>query len=519
MRRAGWGTRLVYAGALLGMLPAAFGAASGWMSLVLGGGAIAALGVTATLVLWALAAFRAYQVLRYPAALAARDPNVLGWLLRGLGWLAMLISAVSAIGLFFIRPLTLFLLRSAGDAGIGYFVVAVALVVLAGAGWLGCLVFEISRVCGPAPQAPAAKWSRRGQDAAVLAAFLAAAIGAPLLLRAGTAAPCGERNLAACVSSTEGAVHRVIGLPQGEPVALESNLEEIDLRSASGRGWSLRESPRVSLEASGHPAAAAGARVAVRVHAVAAGAGASVTLTVSDGGEETARFVSRFPERAKLESASDGGVRLVVDLPSNAQPGLRSTRRGPSGKQYALDQLFIEMRSAIGSQIEAREWPLRVARPAMRFESGEAGGAFAAGPPTRSDCKGLVKTQPSKELAYEDDIGWPLLAVTFRQSPKPGPQTLMDSTDRLVCRGADIWIVSYYARRPALRLRRFSAQGKLLRFIDTEVPPVEPHSGFEVVQASSVREAPDGRVRFERWVISGRGGSRVRKRDVFELAP
>ena len=500
--RAAWATRIVYAAALLGLLPAALAAASGWMTLLLGGGAVGAFGATTTLVVCALAAFRAYQVLRYPAALDARRPSVLGLLLRSLAWLAMLASVASAIALFFAKTLMLFL----------------ALVVSAGMGWVGCLVFDISRICGPAPRAPPPRWSRRGQDAAVLGALVAAAIGAPLLLRAGTVAPCGERNLAACVSSTERTVHRVIGLREGEPVALESNLEEIELRSASGRRWSLRESPRVSLEASGHPAAAAGARVTVRVHAVAAGGGASVTLTVDDGGEETARFVTRFPEGARLEGASDGGARLVVDLPADAQAGLRSTRRGPSGKQYALDQIFIEMRSAIGSKLEAREWPLRVTRPAVRVESGEAGSAFAAGPPTPSDCKALVRTRPSKVLAYDDDIGWPLLAVTFLQSPKPGPQTLMDSTDRLVCRGTDIWIVSYYARRPALRLRRFSAQGKLLRFIDTEVPPVEPHSGFEVVQASSVREEPDGRVRFERWVMSGRGGSRVRKRDVFELA-
>ena len=501
--RAAWATRIVYAAALLGLLPAALAAASGWISLVLGGGAVGAFGATATLVLCALAAFRAYQVLRYPAALDARRPNMLGWLLRGLAWVAMLASAASAIALFFAKTLMLFLV----------------LVASAGMGWVGCLVFEASRICGPAPQSPAPRWSRRIQDGAVLAAILAAAIGAPFLLRGGAVAPCGERNLAACVSSTESTVHRVIGLPQGEPVALESNLEEIEMRPASGRKWSVRESPRVSLQASGHPAAAAGARVTVRVHAVAAGAGASLTLAVSDGSEETAHFVSRFAQGAKLESASEGGVRLVVELPSNAQPGLRSMRRGPSGKQYALDQLFIEMRSAIGSELEAREWPLRVARPAVRVESGEAGSAFAAAPPTASDCKGLVKTQPSKMLAYEDDIGWPLLAVTFLQAPKPGPQTLMDSTDRLVCRGPDIWIVSYYVRRPALRLRRFSAQGKLLRFIDTELPPLDPRSGFEVVQASSVREEADGRVRFERWVISGRGGSRVQKRDVFELAP
>ena len=514
--RAAWPTRIVYAAALLGLLPAAFAAASGWISLVLRGGAIGALGLTPTLVVSALAAFRAYQVLRYPAALEARRPNVLGWLLRGLAWLAMLVSAASAIGVLFVKPLTLFLSRSAGDAGIRYLMAGLALVVFAGLGWVGCLLFEISRICGPAPAAPAPRGPWRGGDVAVLGALLAAAIGAPLLLRAGAAPPCGEDNLAACVSSTESTVHRVVGLPEGEAVALESNLEEIEMRSASGRKGSLRESPRVSLQATGHPVAAAGARVTVHVQAVASAGGATVTLTVSDGREETARFVSRFTEAAKLESTSPGGVRLAVDLPSNARSGMRLTRQGPSGKQYALDQLFIQMRSAIGSELEAREWQLRVARPAVRVESGEA----PVDPRAPTDCRGRVKTKPSKMLAYEGDVGWPLLAVTFPESPAPGPQTLMDSTDRLVCRGPDIWIVSYYARRPALRLRRFSAQGKLLRFVDTEVPPAKlEKSGFEGVQASSVREEPDGRVRFERWVISGRGASRVRKRDLFEVRP
>jgi hypothetical protein len=519
--RAGWPTRIVYAGALLGFLPSALLGSSGWLALVLGGGVFGLFGASATLAVAALATFRAYQVLRYPAALDARPPNPLGWLLRELGWLGMLVSAASALGLFFIKPLALLLFRTPGDAGIAYFMVGLVLVILAGAGWLACLVFEVSRVCGPRVQAPAPAWSRRRQDMAVLVMLLVVGVGAPFLLRATAVPPCGENNLAACVSSTEGGVRRMIGLPQGEPVALESSLEEIELRPARGRQWIFQESPVVSLEASGHPVAAADARVRVRVDAVAAGQAATVTLAVNEGEEETARFVTHFPKGAKLERGSAGGMRLVVDLPSNAEPGMRSTRRGPSGKQYFLDQLFIQMRGAIGSELEAREWPMRVVRPATLVESSQAAHPFDVEPAAPSECKARVSIGRSEMLAYEGHLGWPLQTVTFVESPAPEAQTLMDGNDRLVCRDADIWIVSYYARRPALRVRRFSADGKLLRFIDTAVPPTRlSGSEFEVVQASSVREEADGRVRFERWVISGKAGGNVAgKRDVFELAP
>src|SRR5262245_58081972 len=182
--RATWLTRIVYSVALVGFVPSALAGSSGWIALALGGRVVGRTGVSAFLIVAGFVAFRAYQVLRYPAALDARPPNALGWVLRWLGWLCMLVGAVSAAGLFVVKPVTLLLFQRAGDAGIGYFVVGLTLVMLANFGWLGCVAFEVSRACGQAlPKGASPPWSRRKQDFAVLGVLVAAAISTPYLYR------------------------------------------------------------------------------------------------------------------------------------------------------------------------------------------------------------------------------------------------------------------------------------------------------------------------------------------------
>jgi len=520
-------TRFLYCLALFAFLPAAVRGSSGWIGLALGGG-LAGGTLTGLLILVALIVFRTYQVLRYPAALDARPPNGLGKVLRYVGLFAMLTGIVAAAGLFFVKPLTLALFNSAGETGIGYFVVGLSLVVLANATWLGCLTFELSRICGPElPPEMAKPWSKRPQDLAVLGTLAAAAIVAPHLVQHSVPKLCGEANLASCISTTEGGVHRMIGLPQGEPIVLETSIAEIEMRHRSSeRTASLRESPAVSLKVAGHPVAAApDGRVRIRLDASSSSKDVLLTLVVFDGADETARFITRFDKGAVIEKTPTGDSRIVVDMPANAQPGLRSVYDDSgSRKRYALDQVFIQLRSAIGTEIEAREWPIRMVRPAsliasrIPFRLAGVEERFSKGP-VDTACDGKLARERTTIVAFDRDIGWPLQGATFKDASAPGPHALFSSRDRVLCRDGEVWIVSYPVRRPELRLRRYASDGRLLRFVETKIPSADlGDSESDRIDPESVRE-DNGRIRFERVVIRHAiGFSFEKRRESFEIA-
>lgn len=520
---ASWPTRIIYSLALLGLLPSAVAGSSGWISLALGGGVVGGVGPTAFLILASLLVFRAYQVMRHSAALDARPPNRLGWLLRWFGLAAMLVGVASVVGLFFVEPITLLVFKRAGDAGVGYFVVGLALATLANCGWLGCAAFEVSRRCGRRLfKGLCPPWWHRKQDIAVFGILLVAAISMPYVMRTTVEQACGERNLAACVSSAQSDVRRVIGLAYGETVVLESNIDEIEMRSTSGRQWSLRETPLNSLHGAGHPAAESSlSDVRVRVDAKEDGQAIVLNVEILQGVEQTALFVTRFPRGATLERTADNRTRLVVDLPANAKSGLRSMADDPkTGKSVAYDQLFIQFRTALGSETEAREWATRVERAAAPANHVKAAASPTALPDVSVDpaCNGKLEISQAQEKSFQGNLGVGMRAVTFLMREDSGPHTLMGSVDRVVCREGEIWIVAYPDRRPEVRFRRYGADGTLVRFVDTTVPPASlKQLEFDLIDVNSVREE-GGRIRFERVISAVSGGKpREKKREVFEV--
>jgi hypothetical protein len=527
--RPGWLTRIIYSLALLAFVPSTFLMSSGWISIALGGATEVGSEPTFFLLMTGVAMFRAYQVLRYQASLDARPPNALGWLCRCLGWLFMCVGAVSALALLAVTPITHLLFKSVGDTGIAYFGVGLTLVVLASFGWLGCVVFEVSRFCGRRlPEGATLALSRRKQDFVVLGVLLTAALSISYLHRGLDVPPCGEKNLAACASTTQGEVRRIIGLPFGEPVILDSIIEEIEMRGTKGRKWSLYETPVNSLRIAGYPAAeSAPSQVRVRIEAKSDGPAVSVELTVFHRLVETARFVTIFPSGAALEKTADGRTRIVVDLPANAAPGLRAMAEdSKTGRQLVRDQFFIQIRSALGSETEAREWEMRVRRPATLIRPSTARApaskAFWDGSIDPA-CKGKLDMTRAKEPAFQGDLLSPLYAVIFAEAGTLGPHALTASILDVACREREIWIVSYGPRRPELRIRRYSAQGKLLLFVDTAIPPLNLNgTESDDVDARSLREE-NGRIRFERVVWSVTGGTNVKKvekkRELFEVTP
>ena len=346
--RAGFFTRVIYSAALFALAAASLAGGSGWIGLALGGGIASGIGQKGMMLVVALIVFRVYQVFRYPVSLDARPPNSFGQFLRYAGWLGMLVGTFGFIGMFLVKPIALAIFRTPGDGGIAYFIVGLGAVVFSSVGPLGCLLFELSRACGPRQAVQIVEVRRhRRQDFVLLGALVLFAIVAPIVLKPVVGTPCGEANLAGCASTTTGGVRRMIGLPFGESIALETQIDEIELRgNTNGRKWSLKENPAVSLTTDGYVPGVSSAGVRVRLDALDSADGVSLVTVVFDGNEETARFVTRFEKGAVVEKLANGKVRITAELPANAQPGLRSAIHDPVSKKYfSLDQIFILVRS------------------------------------------------------------------------------------------------------------------------------------------------------------------------------
>lgn len=127
---------------------------------------------------------------------------------------------------------------------------------------------------------------------------------------------------------------------------------------------------------------------------------------------------------------------------------------------------------------------------------------------------------PTKVPQFEGSLGWPLHGATFRKAAATGPHALFSPNDRIVCRTEGVWIVSYPVRRPNVRIRHYTSDGRLLRFVDTTLPVLpRAQMEFDEIDPASVREEA-GRIRFDRVVSSLKDGTqRERKRESFELAP
>jgi hypothetical protein len=529
--RAALATRLLYSIALLSFILLTLAAGSGWVGLATGGGWVIKAGATVFKLIVALLLFRVYQVLRYPAALDARPPNAIGWLIRYAGLLALAVEAAAGLGILFLKPLTLVLFKDAGPNGIAYFAVSLGILMIARYAWIGILVFEFSRFCGrkTSDAGKTLPWSRRRQDVVIFSLVLATVITIPYLYRKGMGEPCGVTNLADCASSTEGGVARMIGLPYGEPVYLETEIEEISMYRGSGerRKEVLVESPVVSLDTAGHPVSPSpDTKVHVRLDASAINAGVVLTLTVTEGGEETARFATRFAKGAAIERTDAGKMRVLVQLPSNADPGMRRMYKGGEDREYyAIDQVFIQLRNAIGTEAEAREWPSRVVRDArpidgtLKVGTQYADDRFAKGPVDQG-CKDIVEARSDQAVSYQDDLGAPLWGAIFREAASPGPHALLSRFDRLVCYEDEIWIVHYKPKAQNVQMRRYTRDGRLLRFINASVPPAKLDDlDFDTIDPFSMLE-DQGKIYFERVIRTLKGNKfQEKRRQLFEVVP
>ena len=135
--------KLLYCMTLVAMVvPAGLLGATGAVGMAVGGPSIGGLIFS----VWAI--YRIYQVVRFQDALDVFVSNKGGKILRGLGIFLMIVGLSTSLLIPFIKPLTLAIFGQSGDAGVAFFVVGIALYFISSTGWLGILLFEISRLIG-----------------------------------------------------------------------------------------------------------------------------------------------------------------------------------------------------------------------------------------------------------------------------------------------------------------------------------------------------------------------------------
>lgn len=471
--RAGWFTRVIYCISLLGLIASSIGQASSWVGLATGGGLIGSVGPAVFLLIGAAILYRVYRVIRYPAALDARPPYLLGRFVRALGWLLMFGGSLGIAAMFGVKPLTMLIFKSAGDNGVGFFVVGLYATFLAGAGWIGCVVFDISRAIGRrvTPPSPGRTRSQFVQDSVVLASLAVVAIGLPFVLKIVFGAPCHAPSLAACAAKVEGGAARLATAAVGAPVGLQSNIDEVEFRHSGGRReWVRKESPRFSLESAGHPVAPDNmADVQVDITAVPVGRGVTVQLTVIEKGQQTAQFTTRYASRARLDTV-DGKRKLVVDLQRNVEPLMMT--RGDKERGFYLDALYEQMRRAIGSEREVAEEAARVRVSAVMTGQSEMPAA-----PSTSDahpsknCAGLIKMGNTNAETEASTWAHYRHQVSFLGGAEPAPTALVRMGDRISCRDGAVWAADVLRPERVVHIRRYDATGNLQRNLMIAMPP------------------------------------------------
>src|SRR5665647_2929458 len=141
-------TRAIYCLALLAFALPAVGQGASWMAAATGDAVNPALANWLLFLISAAMAYRAYYVVSYADTLDARPPYLVGWLVRWLGWLIMLLGIAGPLIQLLVKSTAVLPLKSGGEGGANYLAVGLWAMVLAGSGWVGCLLFEISRWTG-----------------------------------------------------------------------------------------------------------------------------------------------------------------------------------------------------------------------------------------------------------------------------------------------------------------------------------------------------------------------------------
>ena len=503
-------TRAIYVVSLAGLVLGFLSTASSWVGLALGGGPIASTGGWVFVFLLVAVVYRVYTVIRYRTALDARPPNLLGRLLRALGWVLMAAGAAGTLSLFFVKPIALLIFKTPGDAGIAYFVTGLYATVMAGAGPVGCAIFEFSRVVGrkltlASQPRPA---SARRQDLVVMAggAVLAVLVMTlPSLLQIGKG-PVSGRVLGGecvapvvldCAARIESSVYRVAAVPPGGAVRLRSNIEGIQYHHPKlKQGVVMIESVEDALAQAGYRVAADG-EVLVDVEATG-GATPVLVVHIADKSGEVARFTTTFAKGARLEDANPRTARVVVDIDQVRLPMF--AKSGPDGNVRLADGLYAQLRRALGSEREAAVF----AAASTRTATAGSGTSLPEGytyvdKVLATNCAGVaeLRTQTAPERSMPGMIS-SLHEISFGAT---GQTALLNHNEFVSCHDSAVWFVRLDRLAHLLHVRRYDTQGSLQRAWRVTLPPVAVEvSRFP--EPETLREL-DGQVQLRMYVIEG----------------
>ena len=124
-------TRTIYCLALLAFALPALGQGASWIAPATGDTLNPVLATWLLFLISAAMAYRAYHVVSYADTLDARPPYLLGWLMRWLGWLIMLLGIAGLMALLLVKPAALLPLKSGAAGGADYLAMGLWATVLA----------------------------------------------------------------------------------------------------------------------------------------------------------------------------------------------------------------------------------------------------------------------------------------------------------------------------------------------------------------------------------------------------
>lgn len=145
--KAGRIFKITYCLALIGIILTGVIASSGWIGLAFGGGLFRA-GLIIPDILILLIGCRIVIVAFNPTALDIYSHGRFAKVARSIGVFLIYVGVLAMIGMFFVKPITLLIFNSAGDGGVGYFVVGIYLILIACLAIPGIICFEITRLVG-----------------------------------------------------------------------------------------------------------------------------------------------------------------------------------------------------------------------------------------------------------------------------------------------------------------------------------------------------------------------------------
>lgn len=477
--------KIVYCVSLLAVALGAF-LQSGWVSLAIGGGMLGILGMAGLLpaqVLFILLLFRVYVVATSSEALDARHPNLLGWILRFIGQLIMWLGILGLAAQFLVRPLTLLIFGGAKtESGAEFFVIGLYAAIASGTGWIGCLLFEISRICGKKVQSEIATTKSRWPfpNGVALASIAALVIGFPYVVQTLRGEPCYGKLLS-CTAKIEILAERTITLDKSKPVRLETNLDSIIYRSEKNAKQVWREGIKDSVASLGYAITDDPAVVEkITVQVGKEKDSVVIRLLTIDQNGTASHQISRFVAKANLLNSDANQFNVEVNLPSRYQGSPSAYIDSKAG--IVMDGLFSQIWSSFISTAQEQENKSKKIYSSERFSETVEMASLASDSQRRENekktkeaCAKVVKmtgSQGAKVWEF-NSFGSPMTKISFISPTAEDRFTFTDNWEGVRCNDDGVWTLHSQHKTGFFRVRQFSNDGRLLQHVQV---PLVKHS-------------------------------------------